>query len=144
MKVLVIPAGADEYGQWHVLNLWPHYGKWFEAAAEESDGEYTTQSLAERVASGQSRLWTFWDDALQRCLGAGAVEVVTQESGGVFALIQWIAGEELAAWKHFLPEVEAWAAAQGAERMRYARHGSGKKPVLGYEVRCCVYEKDLI
>ncbi len=145
MKVLVIPPGADEFGQWHVLNLWSHYGKWFEAAAAKTDGQYSAAQYVEMAYTGKVKLWTFWDDTLTNCIGIGAAEIIRWSDDYVVAAGRYIAGERLNEWASALDDhFEPWARANGAHKIAIDGREGLEKFLHGYKVRSVIYEKELL
>jgi hypothetical protein len=145
VRSFVVPPGQDEVGQWHVLKHWPAYGKWFEVSAEQSRGQFSVEDFVEMVASGRGVLWTFWTDDRSECLGAGLVELTSWNAGRmVVAVIRWVAGEDVSQWKHFMPEVEEWAKAAGAQRIIFDGRKGWQRLAPDYEIVNYTYSKELI
>jgi hypothetical protein len=120
--------------------MWPHVVKLIETALIASESDLTPQHVKAKIDAGKALLWIIWDDAPHmvwsdsrgargrsdtgELLAAGTTELVTLENGRKLCVIGTCAGRDMKSWKHFLADIERWAAQEGCEAVRfYGRPG---------------------
>ena len=142
-RIVIVPAGKDEAGHWHVLEGWPFFGHWFTAAAEQGGGRITPSEFAWMVANGQARLWTVWDD--KECVAACAVEIRKWQDGSiVYGVPILLAGTGIETWiSPLCAEIEPWIRSQGAQKIVFDSRPGMAKYMPDYRVIAHTYEKDL-
>jgi hypothetical protein len=113
--------------------IWPLAAPFIAAAAVH--GEYSDEMLWSWCVGGEAQLWLAWSDHCEAAM-------VTRPIGQA-CLIAALGGKNMDRWMHLLPELEAWAKAQGYLSIRtYARPGWARK-LRDYKMSRVILDKVL-
>lgn len=122
--------------------FWPHVENFLKRALEASVGEDTLEEIRDDLFADRALLWLVWDDERKTILAAATTKLVASKRGKT-CIIAACAGQDLRRWAKFIEELEAFARAEGCEKMRVYGRAGWERLLSGYTKPWVTIEKDL-
>lgn len=123
----------------HVPMVWPAVRDMLHAAYLRTDLGHTAD-LEGDVLGGNGVLWIAVSD---NRIEAAAVAVLTRTNAHLVCNITACGGASPQRWVHLLDQIEDWAKAEGATKMRLHGRKGWKRILEGYNISAVVLEKVL-
>jgi hypothetical protein len=125
---------------WTTAAVWPAC-KHLIARAIEKTGLGDFAELERDVLEGRHLLWLAWDG---KTIEAAAATQLVENCGAKVCCIRACAGEEMGRWVHLIKRIEAYAKAEGCEKMRITGRKGWERSLDGYRAKWAILEKGLI
>lgn len=121
----------------HVGTLWPRAEDHLRRACARGVGDISTATLFADCTAGRSVLLLIVDAASSPAAvpAAAVAHFPAQADGSVACELRAAGGGLLAAWKHVVPEFEAWARHCGASTVRLCGRPGWARVFAGYRPR---------
>lgn len=126
MRLISLPAE-------HVAAVWPLVDEHFRRACARSVGDISPDTLRDECVRGEARLLAILDDG--RLPAAAVARFCIQADRSVACELVACGGGSLAAWRHVVPEFEAWARFLGATSVRLTGRPGWERIFRGYRRR---------
>lgn len=125
----------------YLRQVWPHVDRRIESFVERSHGRVTLESTIQRVANREWQLWLVSHG--KTVCGCVLTHVYQSDSGMKLCEILACMGDDATQWVHLLDEIEAWAGANGCQRVQaWARKGWAKH-LPDYKMTHVLLEKEI-
>lgn len=126
MRLISLPAEQVEAA-------WPLVDGHFRRACARGVGDISSETLREECRTGDARLLAILEgDALP---AAAVARFCIQADRSVACELVACGGGSLAAWRHVIPDFEAWARFHGAASVRLTGRPGWERIFLGYRRR---------
>jgi hypothetical protein len=121
-----------------VHGFWPHVAPLLQAAILRTDLTHFDE-IESDVLAGRSLLWLAWSGQIE----APATTVLTRANAGKVCVLTACGGNAMSRWLPLLERIEAYAKAEGCDRLRIFGRKGWHRMLTQYEITNIVLERRL-
>jgi len=121
-----------------VRDCWPHVAPLLRAAVTRT-GLDRFDEIERDVLSGRGLLWLAWSDRVE----AAATTILTETDAGRVCVLTACGGRDMKRWLPLLEIIEAYAKAEGCDRLRVFGRKGWQRMLENYCVTNIILERSL-
>jgi hypothetical protein len=121
-----------------VGRVWPHVAPLLKAAILRTNLDRFSE-IERDVLSGQSLLWLAWSDHVE----AAATTILTETDAERVCVLTACGGRDMKRWLPLLEIIEAYARAEGCDRLRLFGRRGWQRMLENYRVTNIILERKL-